>query len=95
MIPSRKKTVVHNVAPAILANACVFLFLVVDGIFAGQGAGSRALGTDDLALPFVLLAHTAVGILMTLLGSALTDPVCSLLGASEEYLPLVREYIFW
>ena len=132
MIPSRKKTVVHNVAPAILANACVFLFSVVDGIFVGQGAGSQALGAVNLALPFVLLAqalnamasiggvtitvirfgrgdkegaqnafmhsltlNAAVGILMTLLGSALTGPVCGLLGASEAYLPLVREYIFW
>ena len=132
MMASRRKAVVHNVAPAILANACVFLFSVVDGIFVGRGAGSQALGAVNLALPFVLLAQAlnamasiggvtitairfgradkegaqsafmhsltlnlAVGILMTLLGSALTNPVCRLLGASADYLPLVREYIFW
>lgn len=129
---SRKRDVVHNVAPAVLANACVFLFSVVDGIFVGRGAGSQALGAVNLALPFVLLAQAlnamasiggvtitairfgrgdkegaqnafmhsltlnlAVGVLMTLLGSALTNPVCRLLGASADYLPLVREYIFW
>ena len=132
MMTSRRRAVVHNVAPAILANACVFLFSVVDGIFVGRGAGSQALGAVNLALPFVLLAQAlnamasiggvtitairfgradkegaqsaflhsltlnlAVGVLMTLLGSALTYPVCRLLGASADYLPLVREYIFW
>lgn len=54
---SRKKLIFKNVAPAILANACVFLFSVVDGIFVGNGAGSQALGAVNLALPFVLLAQ--------------------------------------
>lgn len=40
----RKKVIFKNVAPAILSNACVFLFSVVDGIFVGNGAGSQALG---------------------------------------------------
>lgn len=129
---SRKKLILKNVAPAILANACVFLFSVVDGIFVGNGAGSQALGAVNLALPFVLLAQAlnamasiggvtitairfgrgdkegaesafmhsltlnlCVGILITLLGSGLTGGVCSLLGASESYLSLVRKYIFW
>lgn len=129
---SRKKLIFKNVAPAILANACVFLFSVVDGIFVGNGAGSQALGAVNLALPFVLLAQAlnamasiggvtitairfgrgdkegaesafmhsltlnlCVGTLITLLGSGLTGGVCSLLGASESYLPLVRKYIFW
>lgn len=132
MVSSRNKTIVQNVAPAILANACVFLFSVVDGIFVGQGAGSQALGAVNLALPFVLLAQAlnamasiggvtitairfgrgdkagaqnafmhaltlnfAVGVLITLLGSVFTNPVCGLLGASADYLSLVEEYIFW
>lgn len=57
MESSRKKVVFQNVAPAILSNACVFLFSVVDGIFVGNGAGSQALGAVNLALPFVLLAQ--------------------------------------
>lgn len=54
---SRKKIIFQNVAPAILANACVFLFSVVDGIFVGNGAGTQALGAVNLALPFVLVAN--------------------------------------
>ena len=129
---SRRKRILQNVAPAILANACVFLFSVVDGVFVGNGAGSQALGAVNLALPFVLLAQalnamasiggvtfTAIrfgrgdkagaqsafmhsltlnllaGILITLAGSVCTGAVCSLLGASESYLPLVREYVCW
>lgn len=57
MNPSRKKVVFQNVAPAILANACVFLFSVVDGIFVGQGAGMLALGAVNIALPFVLIVQ--------------------------------------
>lgn len=54
---ARKKLIFRNVAPAILANACVFLFSVVDGIFVGQGAGMDALGAVNLALPFVLIVQ--------------------------------------
>lgn len=57
METSRNKIVFQNVAPAILANACVFLFSVVDGIFVGQGAGMQALGAVNLALPFVLIVQ--------------------------------------
>lgn len=51
------RLIARNVTPAILANACVFLFSVVDGIFVGQGAGIQALGAVNLALPFVLLVQ--------------------------------------
>lgn len=132
MASSKNKIIFKNVAPAILANACVFLFSVVDGIFVGNGAGSQALGAVNIALPFVLLAQAlnamasiggvtitairfgrgdkegaqnafmhaltlniTVGILITVLGSACTGAVCSLLGASESYLSLVKEYVFW
>lgn len=57
MADSRKKIIFKNVAPAILANACVFLFSVVDGIFVGQGAGMDALGAVNIALPFVLIVQ--------------------------------------
>lgn len=57
MSESRKKKIFRNVAPAILSNACVFLFSVVDGIFVGNGAGSQALGAVNIALPFVLIAQ--------------------------------------
>lgn len=129
---SRNRIIFKNVAPAILANACVFLFSVVDGIFVGNGAGSQALGAVNIALPFVLLAQAlnamasiggvtitairfgrgdkdgaqnafmhsftlnlVVGILITLSGSVFTGAVCGLLSASESYLSLVKEYVFW
>lgn len=129
---SRKKLIIKNVAPAILSNACVFLFSVVDGIFVGNGAGSQALGAVNIALPFVLLAQALnamasiggvtitairfgrgdkegaqkafmhsftlnfiVGIFITLCGSVFTGAVCGLLGSSDGYLPLVKEYVFW
>ena len=132
MEASRKKIIFRNVGPAILSNACVFLFSVVDGIFVGNGAGSQALGAVNLALPFVLLAQALnamasiggvtitairfgrgdkegaqnafmhaltlnfiVGIFITLCGSVFTCAVCGLLGASESYLSLVKEYVFW
>lgn len=57
METSRNKIIFKNVAPAILANACVFLFSVVDGIFVGNGAGIQALGAVNLALPFVLVTN--------------------------------------
>ncbi|MGN1025713.1 MAG: MATE family efflux transporter [Faecousia sp.] len=57
MKSSRNKIIFQNVAPAILANACVFLFSVVDGIFVGRGAGMQALGAVNLALPFVLIVQ--------------------------------------
>lgn len=57
MVQSRGKILLKNVAPAILANACVFLFSVVDGIFVGQGAGVEALGAVNIALPFVLVVQ--------------------------------------
>lgn len=57
MQTSRNKVIFQNVAPAILANACVFLFSVVDGIFVGQGAGMQALGAVNIALPFVLIVQ--------------------------------------
>lgn len=132
MESSRGKIIFRNVAPAILFNACVFLFSVVDGIFVGNGAGNQALGAVNLALPFVLLAQalnamssiggvtiTAIrfgrgdkegaqnafmhsltlnliaGVLITLCGSVFTGTVCGLLGATDSYLSLVQEYVFW
>ncbi len=132
MESSRNKIIFKNVAPAILANACVFLFSVVDGIFVGNGAGIQALGAVNLALPFVLVTNAlnamagiggvtitairfgrgdkegaqnafmhsftinfCVGLLVTFIGCVFTGPVCGLLGASESYLPLVKEYVFW
>ncbi|MDD7379054.1 MAG: hypothetical protein PUG47_08050 [Lachnospiraceae bacterium] len=54
MTDSRKSIILKNVAPAILANACVFLFSVVDGIFVGNGAGIQALGGGEPCIAFCI-----------------------------------------
>ena len=132
MKDSRNSIIFKNVAPAILANACVFLFSVVDGIFVGNGAGIQALGAVNIALPFVLVANAlnamasiggvtitairfgrgdkegaqnafmhsfsinlCVGLLITLAGCIFTAPICSLLGATGNYVSPVKEYVFW
>ena len=41
---SRSKTLFTYMAPAILTNACIFLFTIVDGIFVGPLDLSIALG---------------------------------------------------
>lgn len=62
-----RKNLIKYVVPAILSNACFFLFSVVDGIFVGQGVGTQALGAVNLALPFVLVAQ-ALNSLVTIGG---------------------------
>lgn len=54
MINSKIRNLFHYMAPAILTNACIALFTIVDGIFVGQGIGSDALGAVNIALPLVL-----------------------------------------
>ena len=51
MFTSRTKTLFKYVTPAILTNACVFLFTIIDGIFVGRGVGSDALGAVNIAMP--------------------------------------------
>lgn len=36
-----------------------------------------------------------VGCLVTLIGCGLTSPVCRLLGATDSYLELAKDYVFW
>ena len=59
---SRTKTLLKYVLPAILTNACIFLFTIIDGIFVGRGIGSSALGAVNIAVPFVMIA-TALNML--------------------------------
>lgn len=53
--------------PAILTNACVFLFTIIDGIFVGRGVGSDALGAVNIAMPLVMIA-TAINMLTSIGG---------------------------
>lgn len=47
------------------------------------------------AFMHALTLNLIVGILITLFGSVFTGAVVGLLGASENYLSLVKEYVFW
>lgn len=67
MYNTRTKTLFNYVAPAILTNACVFLFTIVDGIFVGRGVGSDALGAVNIAMPLVMIA-TAINMLTSIGG---------------------------
>lgn len=51
-----RKQIVHYVAPAILTNACSFLFSVVDGLFVGNGVGTDALAAVNICVPFVTIS---------------------------------------
>lgn len=53
---NRRKTVFKYVFPALLTNACFFLFTVVDGIFVGNGVGTNALGAVNIAYPLIMIA---------------------------------------
>ncbi len=67
MFTSRTKTLFKYVTPAILTNACVFLFTIIDGIFVGRGVGSDALGAVNIAMPLVMIA-TAINMLTSIGG---------------------------
>ena len=64
---ARTKTLFKYVMPAILTNACVFLFTIIDGIFVGRGVGSDALGAVNIAMPLVMIA-TAINMLTSIGG---------------------------
>ena len=42
-----------------LTNACYFLFVIVDGLFVGNGVSDTALGAVNLALPFTNVVFAA------------------------------------
>lgn len=72
MSGSRNKLFFQSVAPAILSNACVFLFSVVDGIFVGNGAGSQALGAVKLnTVRSLVMNSLVITFLPKLFGSAI------------------------
>lgn len=51
-----RSNIIHYVGPAILTNACSFLFSVVDGLFVGNGVGTDALASVNICVPFVTIA---------------------------------------
>ena len=70
MTNSKRKTLIKYVVPAILSNACIFLFTIIDGVFVGNGVGSDALGAVNIAMPMVMIA-TAINMLTSIGGCAI------------------------
>jgi Na+-driven multidrug efflux pump len=68
---SRRKNLRKYVIPAVAGMCSTFLYIVVDGIFVGQGIGMDALGAVNIALPFILLT-SALCTLMTIGGVTIT-----------------------
>lgn len=71
MQTNRTRTLMKYVIPAILSNACIFLFTIIDGIFVGNGISSDALGAVNIAMPMVMIA-TAINMLTSIGGCAIT-----------------------
>ena len=70
MTDLKRKTLMKYVIPAILSNACIFLFTIIDGVFVGNGIGSDALGAVNIAMPMVMIA-TAINMLTSIGGCAI------------------------
>ncbi|HXK83982.1 MAG: MATE family efflux transporter [Clostridiales bacterium] len=67
----RIKTLLKYIVPTVLSQCAFFLFLIIDGIFVGNGVGTDALGAVNLALPFVMVVG-AVFMLTTIGGVTIT-----------------------
>ena len=89
---TRLGTLWKYVFPAILTNACIFLFTIIDGIFVGLGDKKGTNNTFMHSLTLTLL----IAIIVTLIGTLGREPISKLLGANEHYLSMVKEYmLFW
>ncbi len=53
---ARLKTLFQYVLPSVGGLLVAFIYVVVDGIFVGQGIGVHALGAVNIVLPFVTIA---------------------------------------
>lgn len=53
----RNKNLIKYVLPTVLSQVCFFLFIIVDGIFVGNGVGLDALGAVNIVMPFVMLVN--------------------------------------
>lgn len=73
MTRKNRKTFIRYVIPSTAAMLVTMLYVVVDGIFVGQGVGTNALAAVNLSLPFVLTMG-AVSMMFTM-GSATVTAV--------------------
>ncbi|MBS6475800.1 MAG: hypothetical protein KH354_07475 [Clostridiales bacterium] len=53
----KNKNLFKFIAPAIIGQACFFLFTIIDGIFVGNGVGENTLGAINIIFPFVMTVN--------------------------------------
>lgn len=63
----RSQNLARYILPTTAGFCCTFLYVIVDGIFVGQGVGINALGAVNIAMPFTLIV-TALATLMSIGG---------------------------
>ncbi len=95
----------HAVGPLGIAGTTVsfpfMLILLAFGMLIGFGAaasvsirlGARKQAEAERVLGNALVLLVGVGLLLTLLGLALLDPILTVFGASRDVLPLARDYL--
>ena len=59
MKKSRAKLILKYVLPTVLSQCAFFLFIIIDGIFVGNGVGADGLGAVNLAQPLVMVIGAA------------------------------------
>ncbi|MDL2289050.1 MATE family efflux transporter, partial [Oscillospiraceae bacterium OttesenSCG-928-F05] len=67
----RRKKILDYLLPSVGAMFVSYFYIVVDGMFIGQGVGPSALASVNLAVPFVDLL-TAVAAMITMGGATIT-----------------------
>ena len=68
---NRRRNLCRYILPTVASSCCNFLYVVVDGIFVGQGVGIDALGAVNIAMPFTIII-TALAMLMSIGGVTVT-----------------------
>ncbi len=68
----RAKSFYRSVIPAICATVISGLYVVVDGIFVGQGVGTEGLAAVNISLPLILFI-SSIGMMLAMGGATLTS----------------------
>lgn len=87
---------VNLVMPFVLTVSALFMLSTTGGITVtairlgrGDVEGAQASFRQSLSLTIV------ISIVLTIIGTCLTRPVCRLLGADETFIDMVVQYLFW
>lgn len=87
---------VNLVMPFVMTVGALFMLATTGGVTVtairigrGDTAGAEASFLQSLALTI------GVSVVLTVIGTCFTRPVCRLLGANETFIDMVAEYLFW